>query len=336
MSSFNKATCYSHTSKDYCDFKWVISDYTLIFTKETQIKSPIFNVGSDLKKFQLQLNTGTMYVDRYSNATSRILYLQPIKTEEESNEKYNLAVKYHLSVIKDGEIVHTRMDYWNFSAGGRKTLLEIKVNEMKNYVSSTDSIIFHLELTVSSGNVIDSLNNEPIKMDQVLTSKLKFDWAFRDKKFCDVVLNASGKAMAANRLMLAAASPVFKAMFSHDMQEKKCLLIDLKDVNYEALDKMLRYIYTGIVEEHGISLTIDLLVLADKYQIDELKTECEKILSSKLSSKNVLDILKVADKCSMKSLKKNAVDFIKHHIGASSDSDDVGNMILSMELLNST
>ncbi|KAL7303409.1 hypothetical protein TKK_0004593 [Trichogramma kaykai] len=171
-------------------------------------------------------------------------------------------------------------------------------------------------------------------MNKVMVPNLKFDWVLLDENLSDIKLRtASGKEIPAHKLMLATASPVFKAMFTLDMLEKKSQSVNMIDISYEAAIEMLRYIYTGSIENGEFSLAMELLLVGEKYQLEGLKNKCEKILSLELSSENAVDILKVANKCNMSSLKKNAVDFIKQYMSVSSDSDDVGNMILSMERL---
>ncbi|KAL7303414.1 hypothetical protein TKK_0004598 [Trichogramma kaykai] len=325
MSGDNQATYYTCIDKEYYEFKWVISDYSLIFTKVTGIDSHIFTVGSDEeKKFQLKLCSGNVVVSGY-NETSRCLSLHVAEMAGQ------FIMKYKLSVMTGEKIVDTRIGHSTCQKGGVIHMLNIQIEEFKKFVSSTDSIIFHCKLTLSKGSIINSLNDENAKMNQVL--KLKFDWIFLNKDLSDIKLEtACGKEIPAHRVVLAAASPVFRAMFTHDMLEKKSQSIGI-DVNYEAAVEMLRYFYTGTIESREISLIIDLLLTADKYQVDELKIECEKILKSKISSENAINILQIADKCQMNCLKKNVVDFIKQHISVSSDSDDVGDMILNMERL---
>ncbi|XP_014238055.1 speckle-type POZ protein-like [Trichogramma pretiosum] len=321
MSSDN--TYFTSIDKERYNFKWVISDYALMFTKVTGIESHIFTVGND-KKFQLKLSNNTFRDAQGYSKTTRCLSLHALEMAGQ------LIMKYKLSMIKDEKILDTKVGHSPCLKGMEIQILNVQIEEMKKFVSSTDTITFHFELTVSKGNITNSLNCENAKMNQDF--KLKFDWIFLEEELSDVKLQtASKQEIPAHKVVLAAASKVFKGLIENNSIQ----LIDMKDVNYEVAVEMLYYIYTGRIEEHKISLTgmIDLLVAADKYKIEELKVECEKILSAKIASENAVDILKVADQCRMKRLKKNAVDFIKRHINASSDSEDVGNMILSMEKL---
>jgi speckle-type POZ protein len=48
-----------------------------------------------------------------------------------------------------------------------------------------------------------------------------FSMLFENKTFLDVILSVSGRELHAHKAILAARSPVFAAMFTHDMKEKR-------------------------------------------------------------------------------------------------------------------
>lgn len=63
--------------------------------------------------------------------------------------------------------------------------------------------------------------------------------------------------------VLAARSPVFQAMFEHEMEERKHNRVDITDVDHEVLREMLRFIYTGKASNLE-KMADDLLAAADK------------------------------------------------------------------------
>ncbi|XP_014227693.1 speckle-type POZ protein-like [Trichogramma pretiosum] len=199
--------------------------------------------------------------------------------------------------------------------------------------SDISTITIQYELTIDTGNAQNFLNLESDNTNKVLVLKCNFNWLFLNKNFSDVILKtACEKEIPAHTGVLSIASSVFKDMFNRNMLENRSKSVNLIDVSYEAAVESLRYIYTGVVETQEFSLTSELLTAADEYQIEELKNECEEILSSSLSIENVVKARKIADKCSVKHLKKEAVDFIKRNISGPLDYDDISNMIL-VELL---
>ncbi|CAB0038971.1 unnamed protein product, partial [Trichogramma brassicae] len=79
----------------------------------------------------------------------------------------------------------------------------------------------------------DLLSYEFVDANEV--PKLKFDSVLFDENLSDVKLRtACGKEIPAHRVVLAAASSVFNAMFSHSMLENNSKLVNMTDVSYEA------------------------------------------------------------------------------------------------------
>ena len=75
----------------------------------------------------------------------------------------------------------------------------------------------------------------------------------------DVMLMVGGSELRAHKLILATRSPVFAAMFRHEYKEKVDSAVDVKDVELDVFQEMLKYIYTGEVsslDKHASELLI--------------------------------------------------------------------------------
>ncbi|XP_062098149.1 BTB/POZ domain-containing protein At4g08455-like isoform X1 [Humulus lupulus] len=105
--------------------------------------------------------------------------------------------------------------------------------------------------------------------------------------FSDVVLvafegtsGAPAPPVPAHKAVLVSRSPVFKAMLENEMEESRSSTIKINDVSYEALRAFVNYLYTAeaSLNEH---MAYSLVVLAEKYQVNHLKTYCERFLISK-------------------------------------------------------
>ena len=86
---------------------------------------------------------------------------------------------------------------------------------------------------------------------------------FESQRFSDVTLSVGGREFQAHKALLAARSPVFAAMFEHEMEERKHNRVDITDVDHEVLREMLRFIYTGKTNNLE-KMADDLLAAADK------------------------------------------------------------------------
>uniref|UniRef100_A0A0A9WJ35 Protein roadkill n=1 Tax=Lygus hesperus TaxID=30085 RepID=A0A0A9WJ35_LYGHE len=135
---------------------------------------------------------------------------------------------------------------------------------------------------------------------------------FEVQKFSDVTLSVNGREFQAHKAILAARSPVFAAMFEHEMEERKLNRVAITDVEQEVLKEMLRFIYTGRAANLE-RMADDLLAAADKYALERLKVMCEEALCTNLSVDNAADTLILADLHSADQLKAQAIDFINTH-----------------------
>lgn len=106
-----------------------------------------------------------------------------------------------------------------------------------------------------------------------------------------------------------ARSPVFSAMFEHEMEERKQNRVEITDVDHEVCREMLRFIYTGKAPNME-KMSDTLLAAADKYALERLKVMCEESMCATLSTENAADTLILADLHSADQLKSQAIDFI--------------------------
>ncbi|XP_038116036.1 speckle-type POZ protein [Culex quinquefasciatus] len=102
-------------------------------------------------------------------------------------------------------------------------------------------------------------------------------------------------------------------MFEHDMQESKENTVKITDIRAEVFQEVLRFIYTGKVQDMD-QLARALLIAADKYSLDTLKSKCSEHLGSRLSVATATATLELADKYNAGALKQQAIKFISKHV----------------------
>lgn len=113
----------------------------------------------------------------------------------------------------------------------------------------------------------------------------------------------------AHKLILAARSPVFAAMFSSRNIENTKNIIEINDLRSETIQSMLEYIYTGKVNDIKKS-TVELYRCADKYQLEDLRSQAEMALMNSISVETCAEILLLADQHHSKDLKSRVIQFI--------------------------
>ena len=132
------------------------------------------------------------------------------------------------------------------------------------------------------------------------------------RKLSDVKLKVNEEIFHAHKLILAARSPVFAAMFEHEMSENAGGFVDIVDADNEVFKEMLTYIYTEQAPNLK-DMAFGLLPIADKYQLDKLRDMCSVYLGNNLTAENVSDVLILADLCQCTKLKAKAIAFINTH-----------------------
>lgn len=132
---------------------------------------------------------------------------------------------------------------------------------------------------------------------------------YESQKFSDVILSVDGRDFHAHKAILAARSPVFAAMFAHEMEEKKQNRVEIKDMDHEVLNEILRFIYSEKAPQLE-KMADDLLAAADRYDLERLKVMCEEALCSNLAVDTAAEVLILADMHSAQQLKAHAIEFI--------------------------
>ena len=115
---------------------------------------------------------------------------------------------------------------------------------------------------------------------------------------CDVVLQVGDDKFGAHRVVLAANSTYFRAMFSStsSFNEAKKREVCLENVNKVALREILTYFYTGKIELNHLKFE-DVFVLANMWDVSFIVNVCsEDFLRHELDVSNCLGIQILANK----------------------------------------
>ena len=85
-----------------------------------------------------------------------------------------------------------------------------------------------------------------------------------NKALADVVFHVGGKVFHAHKNILSARSPVFAAMFEHNMKEKKDNRVDITDIEGNIFEELLKFIYTDEISASMHQFAKELLSAGDK------------------------------------------------------------------------
>ncbi|KAK1430901.1 hypothetical protein QVD17_14005 [Tagetes erecta] len=205
------------------------------------------------------------------------------------------------------------------SFGGRKALVHPEVTD--KLMKSSEDFIWAFEVPLTGRFIID-LEFLDLKIASPNGGELSSIWTegFTQKDLrvtaltalgkmlsegihTDIIINASDGSIGAHRAVLAARSPVFMSMFSHDLKEKEMSVINISDMSIEACHVFLTYIYGNITHQDFLYHRLDLLRAADKYDVMDLKDACHESLLEDIDTSNVLERLQNASLYHLPKLK---------------------------------
>ena len=98
-------------------------------------------------------------------------------------------------------------------------------------------------------------------------------------------------------------------MFRSQMTESIENVVEIEDFDEETVRGMLEYIYTGTTKTLETNF-MNLMKIADKYQLLGLKRKCEDVVMTKLNFESAGEILAVADVYSPGYLKPQVINFM--------------------------
>ncbi|CAI4227314.1 unnamed protein product [Auanema sp. JU1783] len=174
-----------------------------------------------------------------------------------------------------------------------------------------DMIIVNVEIDVAVETI--TTTHEPILPNSNCEQQLVEDYQrlFREDLLTDFTIRVGARDIRTHRAILAARSPVFGAMLMHeDTNETKTGILEIRDLDYDVVYEMVYYIYTGRCQREISEIAGDLLVAADKYRLEELKSHCEKYLIENLSTETVCHLLVLGDMYGAPRLRSRAVQMI--------------------------
>ncbi|XP_017162526.1 kelch-like protein 3 [Poecilia reticulata] len=129
---------------------------------------------------------------------------------------------------------------------------------------------------------------------------------------CDVQLVAGSVEVPAHRVVLAACSPYFCAMFTGDMSESKAQQVEIREVDGQTLRKLVDYIYTAEIEVTEDNVQV-LLPAASLLQLMDVRQVCCEFLQSQLHPTNCLGIRAFADLHTCTQLLSQAHAYAEQH-----------------------
>ncbi|KAM4051561.1 kelch-like protein 2 isoform 3-T3 [Anomaloglossus baeobatrachus] len=129
---------------------------------------------------------------------------------------------------------------------------------------------------------------------------------------CDVTIVADDVEIAAHKVVLAACSPYFHAMFTGEMSESRAKRVRIKEVDGWTLKLLVDYVYTAEIKVTEENVQV-LLPAASLLQLLDVRKTCCEFLESQLHPTNCLGIRAFADMHACTELLHQANTFAEQH-----------------------
>jgi len=180
-----------------------------------------------------------------------------------------------------------------------------------------DTLTVECKMTVSFSRIesVPFLNGA--KPDALVDLGTQLGSLLDSGRLSDVVVRVGDEHIRAHSIVLAARSPVFDAMWTSSMKEQAEKEVEITDLEPVAVQRMIRFMYTGAVpcELSNDNETLALLEAAHRYQVTVLIELCVVALSSRLTVDIVAERLMVADLAGLESLRRACLLFITSSSG---------------------
>ncbi|XP_037828520.1 kelch-like ECH-associated protein 1B isoform X3 [Lucilia sericata] len=128
----------------------------------------------------------------------------------------------------------------------------------------------------------------------------------------DVILEVKQELFPAHKVVLSAASPYFKAMFTGGLKETEMSRVQLQGVCPTAMGRIIYFMYTGHIRVTEVTVC-QLLPAATMFQVPNVIDACCAFLERQLDPTNAIGIASFAEQHGCTELQKKANHFIERH-----------------------
>jgi len=292
-------------------FKWPISNFSTTASRDDPTRildSEEFSFRNDKIKFILRFEPTCNKEGGKKKYCTLYLILKDLGGENSVKIRFKLWVENEcgqsLGGHADSEFNNT-FDTVDSGFGYDKFIKYRQLYDQPNDFVTNDVVIFCCEMRSTSRPSPKEIEfTEEVPLHGVVREKL---WELYNSGFtglCTIRVEDQECDVPAALLMLV--SPVFREMLQPKPGGTKKIRIKASPI---VVCAFIRYLIVGNIEK-SCQLARDLLVLAEKYQVEELKNVCMKELTDPMNQGNLLDRLIFAYQNDNDELKEVVLDYL--------------------------
>ncbi|KAJ8674427.1 hypothetical protein QAD02_005689 [Eretmocerus hayati] len=245
--------------------------------------------------------------------------------EKVDHSRYDLGMRSVVMIANDDRLLR-------FSLPALKNINEYKLRKfsgcyrpevLDSFVKDNVlTITVSIEEIIELRHIVDELRinedevQEEVKRNQDLVIPVeKFIESYEQKRLCDVIFLVGPNVHQAHSLVLATVSPFFRSLLMEKNWKKEYVLdchaikIDLREdkhIDSEIFGKFLDCLHGSKKTDELRHIAEELIVLSNKFEVDELRRACEIHLCESLNGGNFARLLLFAHENNCQLLKSKA------------------------------
>ena len=239
--------------------------------------------------------------------TPSYLYVYPC------NECGNIAISCTLKDIKLATF-STEVTYFSESADCTYYISKTNVRRFQNHTM----LIFltRKHTTVNYQVILDFVEKETDFSDKGAKLSLHQPSLHDCSITCTISNSGMNEIIGVAKYILMLRSPVFAAMLTSGMSESSNNTVAIGDFQAKTVKKMVEFLYTDECSIDDCTEAMDLFLIADKYEITELKRNVELHLmrNIQVDKSNILELWDIATQFQLEFLTLEVFDFVKNNM----------------------
>jgi hypothetical protein len=300
--------CISKCDTEKVYFEWNIQKFLLVTAEGQDGKSV---------EFQEKKHPSRMWCLSFDNSEGDVIFSvsQPFRhyTDQSYRVEIGILNNEEGQTICNREVFVPKKTDWNYEVYNiSKELVRTRNILLKDGSLTVSCEIEYITKEESVSNIdITTTCAQPFNCnDEIATSTL--ERLFEDGQLSDVILSVHGRQFQAHKCILSSSSKVFEAEFKYNVSNQ----VVIEDIQPGVFHQLLRFIYTGRLTSATMeTMAARLFAAADKYLLNQLKSECESHLRHQMSAENCMELLLlIIDQIHpADNLKQSAVDFFRRY-----------------------
>ena len=282
------------------------------FTYSTVITKKEYNQSTT----SLDSTLNTVFPGKHDNVSVAIWKISLKKFDEKKHCNY---CRLKLIALENASFVRARTRLCIYNIEGRRL---VEINTFDQYDLYSEEIYpldFEPIHTSGQRSLVDHIPDDEkltiylnidIQVDDLaaplyMKSSDDLGSLLVDGHLSDVILCVGDRKFPVHRAILAAKSPVFRAMFTSNMKESVAKEILNEDMEPDVMEELLRCVYTDQVP---VECGCDMLIAFDRFGLISLLDRCQDSVT--ITVENAFEVFAVAEELNAKRLKMRILKFL--------------------------